>query len=210
MADDNLIDHLQPTDLVQEWRTSSRAQLQAREGDTPILLVKLDGEGSELAQSLAASSTARGDQLQPPRDSIGFRTVAAAGPVIQAMANRASDRKELERRLRMSTHFVVPLKKRKGAGRPFAERIFVGRAYSNDVVLRHSSVSKTHAWFECDSEGRFVLADAGSKNGTQLNGEPLNPRETRVLEQGDKVTFGKVESTFTEPATLWEIIRTAQ
>lgn len=206
----NLIDHLQPADLIHEWRSCSRAQLQAREGDTPMLLVKLDGEGRDLAQSLAAASTVRGEQLQPTRDSIGFRTVAAAGPAVQAMASGAEDREELERRLRKSTHFVVPLKKRKGADRPFAERIFVGRAYSNDVVLRHRSVSKTHVWFECDSEGRFVLADAGSKNGTQLNGEPLNPRETRVLEQGDRVTFGKIESTYTQPATLWEIIRTAR
>ncbi|MFW6197672.1 MAG: FHA domain-containing protein [Myxococcota bacterium] len=195
-----------PDDLVRRWTDLSRVDFLSEEGDTAVLLVQLEGFDRDLVQTLEAASTARGEGLKVARDSIGFRTVAATGQATDAIAAHVARRHALGQRLARSAHFLVPLKKRRDADRPFTDRLFVGRAYSTDVVLRHPSVSKSHAWFETDAEGRFVICDAGSKNGTLRNGSRLVPREPVVLEQGDEVIFGKVTTIFSQADLLWDLL----
>ncbi len=48
-----------------------------------------------------------------------------------------------------ATH-VIALEKRDDASGPFPSRVSIGRARNADIVLRHESVSKFHAWFERD------------------------------------------------------------
>src|SRR5215471_11717926 len=55
----------------------------------------------------------------------------------------------------------------KSGANPWAERILVGRASNNDIVLRHESVSKLHAYFEERQRGTLHLHDAKSANGTR-------------------------------------------
>jgi FHA domain len=61
---------------------------------------------------------------------------------------------------------------RKNPKNPWKDRIIIGRATNNDVVLRHTSVSKVHARATC-RDGRWSLVDAKSTNGTSVNGVPL-------------------------------------
>jgi hypothetical protein len=197
---------LHPEPLLREWAERPRAELRTLEGETPLLLVRLSGPDDELAQILAAASTALGQRIAVPRDSIAFHTVAAETlPVAAALAAKAAGRAALERRLAQAHYFVVPLKKRRGPDQPFAERLFVGRAHTTDVVLRHRSVSKTHAYFEADAEG-WKLTDTGSKNGTVHNGEPLPARQPVLLTPGDELIFGSVETVFVSPEAVWDLL----
>ncbi|HEX8144125.1 MAG TPA: FHA domain-containing protein [Pyrinomonadaceae bacterium] len=68
------------------------------------------------------------------------------------------------------------------------ERVIVGRDASRcHVVLEQAVVSKQHAMFELDAQGRVTLADLNSKQGTFVNGEPITRQELR---EGDRVGFG--------------------
>lgn len=51
--------------------------------------------------------------------------------------------------------------------------IFIGRSQENDLVLPVPSVSKRHARLLI-KEGRYVLMDLGSTNGTFVNGRQIN------------------------------------
>src|SRR4029079_9837898 len=103
-------------------------------------------------------------------------------------------------------HFVAPLRRRAAAGRAFDEHISVGPAHNSDIVLRHASVSKFHAWFECDDSGEFYVGDAKSKNGTKVNGSRITGQDLTRLVSGDEIRFGKVPSVMIVPELLWDAI----
>jgi FHA domain-containing protein len=79
---------------------------------------------------------------------------------------------------------VYPLRKR---GSTFAGTILLGRASSNDVCMASSTVSKLHARIQLTADG-FKLEDAGSSNGTFLEGERV--REPVTVYPGDTLHFG--------------------
>ena len=79
------------------------------------------------------------------------------------------------------------------------EFISVGRADNNDVVILDLSVTKYHAFFNEDDDGRFFILDAASKNGTYLNdravpgwgkGDPVE------ICSGDSIRMGGIHFTF--------------
>src|SRR5438132_7012927 len=73
---------------------------------------------------------------------------------------------------------VYPLVKKQGAS--FQERITIGRTPNNDIVIAEHSVSRLHAYVR-QVGGGWVVADGGSKNGSWLRGEQLEPRRERPL-----------------------------
>jgi pSer/pThr/pTyr-binding forkhead associated (FHA) protein len=71
----------------------------------------------------------------------------------------------------------------------------IGRDADNDLFLSNPGISRRHAvvaW----REGGFEIADLGSMNGTQVNGEPISM--PRVLRDGDVVHLHEVEVGFFE------------
>jgi len=75
-------------------------------------------------------------------------------------------------------------------------KLTVGRAEECDVVLRAEtfpSVSSTHLRIQRNDEGRLVVRDLGSKNGTLVNGERV---DERVLAVGDVVQLGAIGPRF--------------
>jgi len=52
-------------------------------------------------------------------------------------------------------------------------RYFIGRAADTHVCLEDADVSRMHALIEVSADGRAVLADAGSRNGTWVDGAPI-------------------------------------
>lgn len=50
--------------------------------------------------------------------------------------------------------------------------------------------SRRHACIEFDQKS-YVVSDLGSSNGTWVNGDRLRPKESRVLKEGDEITFGR-------------------
>ena len=66
--------------------------------------------------------------------------------------------------------------------------ITVGRAVDNDVVFDDPMLSRYHLQIVQDDEGRYLLVDLGSRNGTFKNGQRV--KEETPLEDGDFVRAG--------------------
>jgi hypothetical protein len=88
---------------------------------------------------------------------------------------------------------VYPLTKKPGAS--FPDRITIGRTANNDIVIADTSVSRFHAYVRRDKNA-WLVADAGSKNGSWLRGEALEARREKPLASRAVVKVGEVELTF--------------
>lgn len=170
-------------------------------GDAPILLVSTDGD-VEMARQLGVSE---------PAGVLPFTTEEYASsswrpPPDTPHAFRPEEPAQLAELLAKGPYFALPLRKRPASDNLYADRISVGRARNKDVVLRHASVSKFHAWFEVGDTGLFV-ADADSKNLTRLNGEPLLPREKAPIKSGSTVRFGAIDCVICSASVLWTCLR---
>ncbi|MCC7073039.1 MAG: FHA domain-containing protein [Deltaproteobacteria bacterium] len=88
-----------------------------------------------------------------------------------------------------ATFVVYPLRKARPDG-PFRSTILVGRSRTNDICIPHSSVSKLHARIRTDDRGALFVSDAGSSNGTALEGSDLKADEERPLVSGLHLRFG--------------------
>lgn len=64
----------------------------------------------------------------------------------------------------------------------------IGRAAEADLVLDDPFASDRHARFD-RLEGRLVIEDLGSTNGTVVNGVPVVGR--RALDRGDAIRIGQ-------------------
>lgn len=95
---------------------------------------------------------------------------------------------------------IFPLSKKPGAS--FPDRITIGRTTNNDVVIADTSVSRLHAYVRRDG-ANWVVADAGSKNGSWLRGETLEPRKERPLPSRALLRLGDVELTFYSALDLY-------
>ena len=72
------------------------------------------------------------------------------------------------------------------------DRLTVGRQ-NCDILLAHNSVSRSHAVLE-RREGGWLLSDAGSRNGTKVNGVAI---ARRLLANRDTLSFGTVTLRYT-------------
>jgi pSer/pThr/pTyr-binding forkhead associated (FHA) protein len=97
---------------------------------------------------------------------------------------------------------LFPLAKKLGAS--FRDRITIGRTENNDVVISEPSVSRLHAYVRHASG--WVLADAGSKNGSWIGDEQLEPRREALLPPGAMIRFGDVHLTFYRSSELFELL----
>jgi hypothetical protein len=90
----------------------------------------------------------------------------------------------------------------------FPDMVTVGRTANNDVVLPDISISKFHAFFRLSGRERAHLVDAGSKNGTWLNGVRLPPRgEPALIQVGDALRFGTLEVVLMDARGCWHALR---
>jgi len=197
---------LLPNSLVSQAQSQSRGEF-VEAIDTPLLLIRVGGADTELALGLSEAPTAGGTRLLP---TLGFNTIVGEAPEpskrFVAPASRAFDGARVAFLLAQSLYFAAPLRKRTIAGKPFAERISVGRATNNDIVLRDGSVSKFHAWFECDDDDAYYVGDARSTNTTALNGTVVTGSELVRLRPGDELRFGAVEAVLCPPDILWDAL----
>jgi hypothetical protein len=91
---------------------------------------------------------------------------------------------------------VVLAGPRTGLEVPLTEQeVSIGRGPENLVVLPDISVSRRHAMLRREN-GRYLLFDQASGNGTRLNGKPVT-RST--LRSGDRIAFGDSLVEFFDP-----------
>lgn len=85
------------------------------------------------------------------------------------------------------------------------ERVVIGR-YDHDMGGIHpdidlanakgsDTVSRVHASLD-NTGGSYLLTDLNSTNATRINGKRLEPDKPTPINDGDKLTFGKVATTF--------------
>lgn len=97
----------------------------------------------------------------------------------------------------MMTRAVPILKDPTGREHPLAaEKIVLGRAVENDIVITSKRISREHACVRRQG-WRLILEDLGSTNGTYLNGQRI---QTAVqLRDGDQIKVGDVQFVFHDP-----------
>jgi pSer/pThr/pTyr-binding forkhead associated (FHA) protein len=91
---------------------------------------------------------------------------------------------------------LLQVKRGPNAGSTFlleADTSSVGRNTESEVFLDDITVSRTHAVFERRADDGWFIRDAGSLNGTYVNGEQVD--ETK-LATGDQVQIGRFKLTF--------------
>lgn len=90
----------------------------------------------------------------------------------------------------------------KRPGTPHANMITVGRTANNDVVLEDASVSRFHIYFQTANR-EWQVADAGSRNGTTLDGEPLAAKQLTPIRPGAVLKMGELRATFLDAPGLF-------
>ncbi|MDF1566073.1 MAG: FHA domain-containing protein [Deltaproteobacteria bacterium] len=100
---------------------------------------------------------------------------------------------------------VVPVSKAPDG--VFSDRVGVGRTRNNDIVLPYPKVSKFHAYFTWSRDrSEFYLTDAGSTNGTFVNGHRLKKSESVIVPDRCVVSFGRYHFRFHTPKGLYETL----
>jgi len=69
------------------------------------------------------------------------------------------------------------------------ERIAIGRAYDNELILTDETVSPHHAVLETDANGRLFLVDTSSLNGVRSDRQGAANRIEIV--SGETCTLGR-------------------
>jgi pSer/pThr/pTyr-binding forkhead associated (FHA) protein len=71
-------------------------------------------------------------------------------------------------------------------------RLSVGRTKENAIQIDDQSISKAHASLLLNKEGRLVVADTGSTNGTFINGKRISYGKAVEITPGASLMFGLV------------------
>src|SRR5712691_6816381 len=80
-----------------------------------------------------------------------------------------------------------------GERRYVQSELRIGRGEQNDLRLKDASVSRYHAFLR-RIDGRYLLSDVGSQNGTFVNGRQVHGPS--ALQSGDRIRAGTTELTF--------------
>src|SRR5262245_43903183 len=75
-----------------------------------------------------------------------------------------------------------------------AGEVVIGRSPDCQIVLKDFGISRTHARVIVDEDG-VRIQDLKSKNGTQVNGQPVTEAP---LKDGDRILLGKFQLTFSK------------
>ena len=82
----------------------------------------------------------------------------------------------------------------------------IGRSKSSDVTIDLTTVSRNHAVLTRYDDGSWTITDAGSKDGTRVNGKEI---QIRALQEKDTISIGGLEMHL-QPITHQQEIRQAQ
>lgn len=205
------VELVEPADLVQSVVRFVESAFVGEYGHAPWLVIRLPNGDEGMAATLRAQNDAYRPSAKPPPP-LEFHTQAASNAQLRMMVEqraRAEKEPDIDGLARFITDrsYVTAVRKRLDPEGPLGDRVLIGRAMNKDIVLRHSSISKFHAYFETTETGEWSVADAGSKNGTTLNGKRLTQREPMNLANGDRVTFGSIETLFLDARTVWRLLR---
>jgi len=101
------------------------------------------------------------------------------------------------------TQEIRPLVKKLGT--PFVDLITIGRTNGNDIEVVDASVSRFHAFFRRRHQQWFVC-DAGSSNGTFVDGKALAPRTEAEILNLTSLRLGCVDFVFHTADSLYDLL----
>ena len=84
--------------------------------------------------------------------------------------------------------------------------ISLGRTPDNDVTIAESSISARHCFLRVLGS-EISLTDAGSTNGTLVNGVKLAPKKAQNVVEGDVITLGRFNLGFHTPRGFIKTLR---
>ncbi len=73
-----------------------------------------------------------------------------------------------------------------------ADKFLIGRSEECQLRPKSESISRRHAAI-IRKDGRILLIDLKSRNGTHVNDQKLDPSKAKVLKDGDVIRVGKLE-----------------
>ena len=85
--------------------------------------------------------------------------------------------------------------------------VTVGRGPENDVVVDDATLSRLHVVLMRADDGSWTVRDAGSSNGTRLDGRRLEPGKPEPLPPGSLLQAGSVRFTLHGSADLLRRLR---
>ncbi len=197
---------VEPIELVRTAGRLTELSFGREHGRDPWLLVRLGGDDEELAAALRAAE-ASAATAAPGKIAFHTEIVSEALRLKRGGAQATEpDWQNIVKSLGDARYYAVAVRKRPGVDAAFGDRVSVGRALNKDIAFRHASISKFHAYFQIVDSEHCRLADAGSKNGTIVNGVPLSKDGVDVV-SGDHVTFGSITTIVLDARTLWRVLR---
>lgn len=72
------------------------------------------------------------------------------------------------------------------------EKFFIGRSESCQLRPKSESISRKHCAI-VQKDGRVLVADLKSRNGTYVNGILLEPERAKIVKAGDLIKVGQLE-----------------
>jgi pSer/pThr/pTyr-binding forkhead associated (FHA) protein len=141
--------------------------------------------------------------------------------VVEIPADPWAENRKATARARETVEYTVQdVKKSSGRGasyvhllresirNPNASRFAIGRTQGNDIVIPHSLLSKSHAYFTQDAETKlYYIVDVGSANGTFYKSQKLTLNQPYPMKSQESVMFGKlVRATFFMPDDFFAFI----
>ncbi len=86
-------------------------------------------------------------------------------------------------------------------------KLLVGSGPDRDLSINHATVSARHAFIAFDNEQKsYRLGDAGSENGTYINGEAVEAGNPVYIKNGNTVSFGDCDYMFFSPEGFADLI----
>jgi DNA-binding winged helix-turn-helix (wHTH) protein len=142
-------------------------------------------------------------RLWPDTFVVDATLVSVVKEVRRALGDHASTSPVIRTAHRVGYGFAVAVERNVGPGSTLSRWLMVGRRRislaglepvigrdpASDIYIDAPGVSRRHARIILDRENA-VLEDLGSKNGTAVNGQPLEGRV--ALKDGDQVRLGQV------------------
>ncbi len=111
--------------------------------------------------------------------------------IVTLLILRQDLRRQIAQPIFIPTARLVLSSERFGSGVfPLSNLDLIGRAADNTIVLNDEVVSAHHARLSYLSGWQWWLEDLGSRNGTRVNGIPVE--QPVAVTDGDEITFGTV------------------
>lgn len=191
--------------MHEEIRSTSRSEFLSRYPHPFLIREAVVGSdpGAIAFSTLSASNPSTLERRAVPHTT---SPSSASGSMlaVDPRSGPPSSAPRISTRLYSFTHRYEFLLVKKREENPWQDRILLGRAPNNDIILRDASVSKSHAHFSQGPDGAWILVAKKTVNGTIVDGRSIDVGESAPLKSGSALHFGNVHCEFIESGSLFD------